>query len=356
MDKPGILTDTELDGAVQLLMEVARPSHRPDLLSRLVPLWAQYSALGNGQPDDIWIRRSLCQLNTLAYEHPQESSLADLLARASSMAERNSATQRELNGLSAQVRDRQAPAPRYVSRAETSRVGGVFDGSVGVSYGPTTIHHSTHHYYDQPPSIVSNSPELEEGLERLLNQFIADVPVLQPSACGSEFDSLSAELETRFPGVFLLQGAPSIGKTALTAAIARQKRAAGWKVLALRADVRLQDATTPRGLAQCVGLPNDGIDRFREHAQIANSLMIVDQLDAFAGRRNTSSVVDLLHELALSASRFDRLRILFVGREEELATAADILKLTDPALGAHVLRVGEDLERLLIQRAGTSLS
>lgn len=97
-----------------------------------------------------------------------------------------------------------------------------------------------------------------------------------------ELDGLIERLKTEPSSSNILLGDPGCGKSALLVHLAQEKQAAGWQVLAIKAD-RLPPEVLDRGaLERHLNLGADTVTVVRELAKNRPVLVLIDQVDALA--------------------------------------------------------------------------
>lgn len=97
-----------------------------------------------------------------------------------------------------------------------------------------------------------------------------------------ELDGLIERLKTEPSSTNILLGDPGCGKSALLVHLAQEKQAAGWQVLAIKAD-RLPPEVSDRGaLERHLNLGADTATVVRELAKNGPVLVLIDQIDALA--------------------------------------------------------------------------
>lgn len=134
------------------------------------------------------------------------------------------------------------------------------------------------------PWASSSSPDLPTTLRSasapLLNwpSTLSDGTWLHRPELSSLIESLAAELSSTH---FLL-GDPGCGKSSLLVRLAQERQAAGWCVLAIKADRLPPDVLDRQALAKHLNLEADTATILRGLARTAPVLVLIDQVDALA--------------------------------------------------------------------------
>lgn len=97
-----------------------------------------------------------------------------------------------------------------------------------------------------------------------------------------ELDSLIERLQTELSSTHFLLGDPGCGKSSLLVRLAQERQAAGWCVLAIKADRLPPDVLDRQALAEHLNLGTDTATVLRELAQSVPVLVLIDQVDALA--------------------------------------------------------------------------
>lgn len=130
-------------------------------------------------------------------------------------------------------------------------------------------------------------PEPNELSTRLRN---ASAPLLSwPSTLPDgtwlprpELDALNANLDAAATGTHFLLGDPGCGKSSLLVRLAQEKQAAGWVVLAIKADRLPPDLLDRETLSRHLNLGADTAAVLRQLAESGPVLVAIDQVDALA--------------------------------------------------------------------------
>jgi hypothetical protein len=140
-------------------------------------------------------------------------------------------------------------------------------------------------------SVVESSrtawPEPEELAIRLRN---ASAPLLSwPSTLPDgtwlqrpELDALIASLDTTATSTHFLLGDPGCGKSSLLVRLAQEKQAAGWGVLAIKADRLSPDLHDREALTRYLNLGAETAAVLRQLGKSGTVLVVIDQVDALA--------------------------------------------------------------------------
>lgn len=97
-----------------------------------------------------------------------------------------------------------------------------------------------------------------------------------------ELDVLTESLAAESSSTHFLLGDPGCGKSSLLARLAREKQAAGWCVLAIKADRLPPDVLDREALTRHLNLGSDASTVLRELAESMPVLVLIDQVDALA--------------------------------------------------------------------------
>jgi pimeloyl-ACP methyl ester carboxylesterase len=97
-----------------------------------------------------------------------------------------------------------------------------------------------------------------------------------------ELDSLVESLKTEASGTHFLLGDPGCGKSSLLVRLAQERQAAGWCVLAIKADRLPSDVLDRQALAKHLNLEADAATILRAIATTEPVLLLIDQVDALA--------------------------------------------------------------------------
>ena len=97
-----------------------------------------------------------------------------------------------------------------------------------------------------------------------------------------ELDVLNASLNTAATSTHFLLGDPGCGKSSLLVRLAQNKQAAGWVVLAIKADRLPPDLRDRAALTGYLNLGADTASVLRQFAQSGPVLVVIDQADALA--------------------------------------------------------------------------
>lgn len=97
-----------------------------------------------------------------------------------------------------------------------------------------------------------------------------------------ELDSLIERLATESSSTHFLLGDPGCGKSSLLVRLAQERQAAGWCVLAIKADRLPPDVLDRQALARHLNLDADTSAVLRELARSIPVLVLIDQVDALA--------------------------------------------------------------------------
>lgn len=130
-------------------------------------------------------------------------------------------------------------------------------------------------------------PEIDDLPTRLRN---ASAPLLSwPSTLPDgtwlprpEQDVLNANLAAESTSTHFLLGDPGCGKSSLLVRLAQEKQAAGWGVLAIKADRLPPDLLDREALARHLNLGSDTGGVLRTLAKSKSVLVVIDQVDALA--------------------------------------------------------------------------
>jgi len=140
-------------------------------------------------------------------------------------------------------------------------------------------------------SVVESSraawPEPDQLAIRLRN---ASAPLLSwPSTLPDgtwlprlELDALIANLDAAVTSTHFLLGEPGCGKSSLLVRLATEKQAAGWAVLAIKADRLPPDLLDRETLTRHLNLGADTSSVLRQLAKSGPVLVVIDQVDALA--------------------------------------------------------------------------
>lgn len=118
-----------------------------------------------------------------------------------------------------------------------------------------------------------------------------------------ELISLIETLAAESSGTHLLLGDPGCGKSSLLVRLAQERQAAGWSVLALKADRLPPDVLDRKALAKHLNLEADTATILRTLARSGPVLILIDQVDALAELVVQHSarlrvLLDLVHDLS----------------------------------------------------------
>lgn len=97
-----------------------------------------------------------------------------------------------------------------------------------------------------------------------------------------ELDTLKANLDAAVVHTHFLLGEPGCGKSSLLVRLAQEKQAAGWSVLAIKADRLPPDLHDREALTQHLNLGADAAAILRQLAKSGPVLVVIDQVDALA--------------------------------------------------------------------------
>ena len=97
-----------------------------------------------------------------------------------------------------------------------------------------------------------------------------------------ELEVLNANLAVASTSTFFLLGEPGCGKSSLLVRLAQEKQAAGWVVLAIKADRLPPDLLDQEALARHLNLGSDAGTVLRMIAKSNSVLVVIDQVDALA--------------------------------------------------------------------------
>ena len=130
-------------------------------------------------------------------------------------------------------------------------------------------------------------PEQNELLTRLRNASAAFLswPSTLPDGTWlprPELDVLNVDLNAEATGTHLLLGDPGCGKSSMLVRLAQEKQAAGWFVLAIKADRLPADLRDREALGQHLNLGADTATVLRHLAKSGAVLVVIDQVDALA--------------------------------------------------------------------------
>jgi pimeloyl-ACP methyl ester carboxylesterase len=98
----------------------------------------------------------------------------------------------------------------------------------------------------------------------------------------TELDTLNERITTSSATVQYLLGEPGCGKSSLLVRLAQDKQAAGWAVLAIKADRLPAEVRDRDALDRYLALGGDSIAVLRSLRQTTSVLVVIDQLDALA--------------------------------------------------------------------------
>lgn len=97
-----------------------------------------------------------------------------------------------------------------------------------------------------------------------------------------ELDVLTENLSAKSSSTHFLLGDPGCGKSSLLVRLAQERQAAGWCVLAIKADRLSPDVLNREALARHLNLGSDASTVLRELAKNRPVLVLIDQVDALA--------------------------------------------------------------------------
>lgn len=97
-----------------------------------------------------------------------------------------------------------------------------------------------------------------------------------------ELDALNANLDAAAANTHFLLGDPGCGKSSLLVRLAQEKQAAGWIVLAIKADRLPPDLHDREALTRHLNLGADTAAVLRQLAKSGPVLVVIDQVDALA--------------------------------------------------------------------------
>lgn len=142
-----------------------------------------------------------------------------------------------------------------------------------------------------PPTIDKRSPtHLSSSTDISATLRSASAPLLSwPSTLADgtwlprlELDSLVERLKTEASSTHFLLGDPGCGKSSLLVRLAQERQAAGWCVLAIKADQLPPDVLDRQALANHLNLEADTSTILRALARAVPVLVLIDQVDALA--------------------------------------------------------------------------
>ena len=180
-----------------------------------------------------------------------------------------------------------------------------------------------------------------------------------------ELGALSANLDTVTTSTHFLLGDPGSGKSSLLVRLAQEKQAAGWVVLAIKADRLPPEVRDREALTQYLNLGADTAAVLRKLAKSESVLVVIDQVDALADLVVQQSarlrvLLDLVQDIAdktgvhtvISCRTFEQkhdpaLRNLDATVQTlELPTWSSVLTVL-AARGLHADAWNEDLQQVL---------
>lgn len=133
-----------------------------------------------------------------------------------------------------------------------------------------------------------------------------------------ELDQLAARITDSASSTTAVIGPPGAGKSALLATLGKRFRAAGWPVLAIKADLLDPDVASEGDLRERLGLGVNPSDALRGLAAFGPVLLVVDQLDALAGYLDIKTArLSILLNLVRRLGRVDNVHIVLSSRTFE---------------------------------------